>query len=150
MRLLLALALIALTPPAHAEENQCLTAFASRYVGETERNLNRTFALAAQSDVILQFDEADALFGDRTQTRDAHDRYANQEVSYLIARLERFENIETLASNRRTLIAGFDRRSRYAGLILIETETGVRAIEFARADRARAIAYAREAMKACS
>jgi hypothetical protein len=141
---------LAIAPPAHAEPAACLAQTASRYAHETERNLSRVFALAEQRDIVLSFDEADALFGRRSETRDAHDRYANQEVSYLLARIERFQTVERLASNgRRTLIAGFGRRSRNAGLILIQTETGVRVLEFSRADRAHALAYAEETLRAC-
>jgi SpoVK/Ycf46/Vps4 family AAA+-type ATPase len=149
MRALLLLALL-LPASAHAEPNPCLAAAASRYIGESERNLSRTLALAEQSDVILAFDEADALFGARTQTRDAHDRYANQEVSYLLARIENFQSIERLASNdRRTIVAGFDRRSRNAGLIILETETGARVLNFTRATRRQALEYAQATLEAC-
>jgi SpoVK/Ycf46/Vps4 family AAA+-type ATPase len=151
MRLILIVAaILALSGPSRAEPSPCLTAFASRYLGETERSLGRTFALAEQAEVVLVFDEADALFGRRTETRDAHDRYANIEVSRLRGRLARFDTIANLEGfPRRALIAGFTGSARTAGLILIETETGVRSIRFARADRARAIAYARETMNAC-
>jgi SpoVK/Ycf46/Vps4 family AAA+-type ATPase len=148
--ILLVAAVLVLAEPARAEPSPCLTAFASRYLAETERSLGRTFALAEQAEVVLVFDEADALFGRRTETRDAHDRYANIEVSRLHGRLERFDTIANLEGfSRRALIAGFTGSARTAGLILIETETGVRSIRFARADRARAIAYARETMNAC-
>jgi SpoVK/Ycf46/Vps4 family AAA+-type ATPase len=60
----------------------------SKYIGETEKNLRRLLAEAAKTDQILFFDEADALFGRRTEVRDAHDRYANQEVAYLFTRLK--------------------------------------------------------------
>jgi SpoVK/Ycf46/Vps4 family AAA+-type ATPase len=153
MRLLLALFALALASAAHAQEapaDPCLAAIHSRYIGETEKNLARTFALAEQSDVMLLFDEADALFGRRSDVRDAHDRYANQEISYLLARIDRFEGVETLASNnRRTLIAGFDRRARGRGLIVIETERGARVFEFTRADRRRALDYAHATLRAC-
>jgi hypothetical protein len=153
MRLILAL--FALASAAHAQEaptrlEACLAATPSRFIHETERNLSRVFDIAERSDAVLFFDEADALFGARTQPRDAHDRYANQEVSYLIARIERFSDVEVLASNtRRTLIAGFRGRSRNAGIIVIETETGARAIEFARADRRRALGYANATLREC-
>lgn len=150
MRLLITLALLTVVSPAHAERNQCLAAQASRYLGEAERNLSRTFALAEQADFVLSFDEADALFGRRSEVRDSHDRYANQEVSYLLARIERHGAAEPLAGlGRRALIAGFGRGSRNSGLILIQTETGVRALDFTRASRAQAIAYARETLRAC-
>lgn len=60
----------------------------SKYMGETEKNLSALFAKAEQEDVILFFDEADALFGKRTEVKDAHDRYANIEGDYLLRRLE--------------------------------------------------------------
>jgi SpoVK/Ycf46/Vps4 family AAA+-type ATPase len=150
MRALILFTALALATPAHGQEriDTCLDAFASRYAHETERNLERVFRPAEHLDVVLSYDEADALFG-RGEESSAHDRYANQEVAYLLARIERFEGLIHLASNRRTTVAGFNRRSRNAGIVLIETETGVRAIEFTRADRARAIAYAEATLEAC-
>ncbi|MGD9965804.1 MAG: AAA family ATPase [Hyphomonadaceae bacterium] len=155
MRLILALSALALAAAAHAQEapaelSACLAAVESRYAGETERNLSRGFAVAAQTDVILNFDEADALFGRRTEVGDAHGRYANQEVSYLIARIERFAGVQLLASNmRRAVAAGFDRRSRYAGIVVVETETGARVVEFTRADRRRALDYIDATLRTC-
>ena len=73
-----------------------LSAVVSKYVGETEKNLSRIFAEAATSNAILFFDEADALFGKRTEVRDAHDRYANIEVSYLLQRMEEYEGVVVL------------------------------------------------------
>lgn len=73
----------------------------SKYIGETEKNLARVFDLAEHKDWILFFDEADALFGKRSETRDAHDRYANQEVAFLLSRIETFDGIAILASNLR-------------------------------------------------
>jgi SpoVK/Ycf46/Vps4 family AAA+-type ATPase len=72
----------------------------SQYIGETEKNLTRLFANAEKKNWILFFDEADALFGKRTEVKDAHDRYANLEVSYLLERLETFNGVAVLASNR--------------------------------------------------
>ena len=60
----------------------------SKYIGETEKNLSKLFDKAANKDWILFFDEADSIFGKRTNVRDAHDKYANQEVSYLLQRIE--------------------------------------------------------------
>ena len=74
----------------------------SKYIGETEKNLARLFDKAENKDWILFFDEADALFGKRTQVRDSHDRYANQEVSFLLQRVETFEGLVILASNLAT------------------------------------------------
>lgn len=73
----------------------------SKYIGETEKNLARVFDQAEHKDWILFFDEADALFGKRSDTRDAHDRYANQEVAFLLQRIETFDGIAILASNLR-------------------------------------------------
>ncbi len=73
----------------------------SKYIGETEKNLARVFDQAEHKRWILFFDEADALFGKRSETKDAHDRYANQEVSFLLQRIETFDGISILASNRR-------------------------------------------------
>lgn len=71
----------------------------SKFVGETEKNLSRVFDRAEDKNWILFFDEADALFGKRTKVEDAHDRFANQEVSYLLQRIEEFNGIVILASN---------------------------------------------------
>jgi SpoVK/Ycf46/Vps4 family AAA+-type ATPase len=71
----------------------------SKYIGETERNLGRIFDEARTSNAVLFFDEADALFGKRTQVRDAHDRYANVEVAYLLQRMEEHEGLVVLATN---------------------------------------------------
>jgi hypothetical protein len=76
-----------------------LSMVVSKYVGETEKNLGAVFDQAAKNDWILFFDEADALFGRRTQTSSANERYANQEVAYLLQRLEEFPGIVILASN---------------------------------------------------
>jgi hypothetical protein len=85
-----------------------------KYIGETEKNLERIFDAADASDSILFFDEADALFGKRTEVRDAHDRYANVEVAYLLERMERFKGLAILATNRRgDLDEAFLRRLRY-------------------------------------
>ncbi len=83
----------------------------SKYIGETEKNLARIFDQAEHKNWILFFDEADALFGKRTETRDSHDRYANQEVSFLLQRIETFDGIAILASNQRdNLDSAFARR----------------------------------------
>ncbi len=83
----------------------------SKYIGETEKNLSSVFDQAQHQGWILFFDEADALFGKRTETKDAHDRYANQEVSYLLQRIETFDGIAILASNQReNLDDAFSRR----------------------------------------
>ena len=76
----------------------------SKYIGETEKNLSRLFDKAEHKDWILFFDEADALFGKRTDIRDAHDKYANQEVAYLLQRIEGYNGLVILATNQRANI----------------------------------------------
>lgn len=78
-----------------------LSQVTSKYIGETEKNLARLFEAAEQAGWLLFFDEADALFGKRTSVSDAHDRYANQEVSYLLQRIEAFSGVVILATNLR-------------------------------------------------
>jgi hypothetical protein len=88
-----------------------LSLLVSKYIGETEKNLARVFEQAERRNWILFFDEADALFGKRSETKDAHDRYANQEVAYLLQRIESFEGVVVLASNlHRNLDEAFLRR----------------------------------------
>ncbi|NTU58398.1 MAG: ATP-binding protein [Chlorobiaceae bacterium] len=83
----------------------------SKYIGETEKNLSRLFDKAENKEWILFFDEADALFGKRTDIRDAHDKYANQETAYLLQRIESYDGLVILASNRRgNLDEAFTRR----------------------------------------
>jgi len=81
-----------------------LSTVVSKYIGETEKNLENLFARAEAKNWILFFDEADALFGKRTGVRDAHDKYANQEVSYLLQRMEDFDGLIILASNMKNNI----------------------------------------------
>ena len=76
----------------------------SKYIGETEKNLSRLFDKAENKEWILFFDEADALFGKRTDIRDAHDKYANQETAYLLQRIESYNGLVILASNRRSIM----------------------------------------------
>ena len=91
-----------------------LSQVVNKYIGETEKNLKRLFDAAEAADVVLFFDEADAVFGRRTQVKDAHDRYANLEVSYLLSRMERAKGLTLLATNRkRDLDEAFLRRLRY-------------------------------------
>lgn len=91
-----------------------LSQVVNKYIGETEKNLKRVFDAADISDMILFFDEADALFGRRTEVSDAHDRYANLEISYLLERMERFKGLAILATNRKKdLDEAFLRRLRY-------------------------------------
>jgi hypothetical protein len=81
-----------------------LSTVVSKYIGDTEKSLAALFDQASSRDWILFFDEADALFGKRTQVKDAHDRYANQEVSYLLQRVDEFRGLVILATNFRTNI----------------------------------------------
>jgi SpoVK/Ycf46/Vps4 family AAA+-type ATPase len=76
-----------------------LAGVVSKYIGETEKNLDRVFAAAETGSAVLLFDEADALFGKRSEVRDAHDRYANLEVAYLLQRLESYDGLAVLTSN---------------------------------------------------
>ncbi|HEV7705931.1 MAG TPA: ATP-binding protein [Gemmatimonadaceae bacterium] len=88
-----------------------LAAVVSKYIGETEKNLDRIFVAAEQANGILLFDEADALFGKRSEVRDSHDRYANLEISYLLQKMEQFDGIAILATNlRANLDEAFIRR----------------------------------------
>ncbi|QGY47056.1 AAA family ATPase [Maribellus comscasis] len=88
-----------------------LSMVVSKYIGETEKNLSKLFDKAANKDWILFFDEADAIFGKRTNVRDAHDKYANQEVSYLLQRIESHSGLVILASNLKSNIdSSFTRR----------------------------------------
>ncbi|WP_433383062.1 ATP-binding protein [Actinoplanes sp. CA-142083] len=88
-----------------------LSAVVSKYIGETEKNLERIFGAAAAGDLVLFFDEADALFGKRSEVSDAHDRYANIEVAYLLQRLETYDGLVVLATNlQRNIDPAFLRR----------------------------------------
>lgn len=86
----------------------------NKYIGETEKRLKQVFDACERANVMLFFDEADALFGQRTQVKDAHDRYANIEIDYLLQRMEQFEGIAILATNRKgDLDKAFLRRVRF-------------------------------------
>lgn len=88
-----------------------LSMLVSKYIGETEKNLSHLFQQAENKDWILFFDEADAIFGKRTQVKDAHDKFANQEVSYLLQRVESYNGLVILASNlKNNLDDAFIRR----------------------------------------
>jgi hypothetical protein len=92
-----------------------LSTIVSKYIGETEKNLERIFNEAETSNAILFFDEADALFGKRSEVRDSHDRYANIEISYLLQRMEAYDGITILATNlRANLDEAFTRRLHFA------------------------------------
>ena len=86
----------------------------NKYVGETEKRLRDVFAFGERAGAVLFFDEADALFGSRMQVKDSHDRFANIEIDYLLQRIERFDGIAILATNRKADIdVGFLRRLRF-------------------------------------
>ncbi|HEX3350145.1 MAG TPA: ATP-binding protein [Acetobacteraceae bacterium] len=91
-----------------------LAGLVSKYIGETEKNLRRVFDAAEDSGAILLFDEADALFGKRSEVKDSHDRYANLEVSYLLQRMEAYRGLAILTTNMRHAIdTAFLRRIRF-------------------------------------
>ena len=91
-----------------------LSSVVSKYIGETEKNLERIFTEAQDSNVILFFDEADALFGKRSEVKDAHDRYANVETAYLLQRMEEYGGVVILASNmKQNVDEAFVRRMRF-------------------------------------
>jgi len=86
----------------------------SKYIGETEKNLRRVFDAAEEAAAILLFDEADAIFGKRSEVKDSHDRYANIEVSYLLQRMEAYRGLAILTTNMKTALdAAFLRRIRF-------------------------------------
>jgi SpoVK/Ycf46/Vps4 family AAA+-type ATPase len=91
-----------------------LSSVVSKYIGETEKNLRKVFDGAEKSGAILFFDEADALFGRRTEVRDSHDRFANVEISYLLQRMEDYRGLAILATNLKShLDPAFLRRLRF-------------------------------------
>ncbi|HEX8144685.1 MAG TPA: AAA family ATPase [Pyrinomonadaceae bacterium] len=91
-----------------------LSCLVSKYIGETEKNLSRIFEEAEQSNAVLFFDEADAIFGKRSEVKDSHDRYANIEVNYLLQRIEDYEGTVILASNfQKNIDDAFTRRIRF-------------------------------------
>ncbi len=91
-----------------------LAGVVSKYIGETEKQLREVFAAYERAPALLFFDEADALFGKRTQVSDAHDRFANIEIDYLLQRMERFDGLAVLATNRKgDLDSAFVRRLRF-------------------------------------
>ncbi|MEO0533414.1 MAG: ATP-binding protein [Cyanobacteria bacterium P01_A01_bin.123] len=91
-----------------------LSSIVSKYIGETEKNLRRVFDAAEGGGVILLFDEADALFGKRSEVKDSHDRYANMEVSYLLQRMESYQGLAILTTNlKRSMDQAFLRRLRF-------------------------------------
>jgi AAA+ superfamily predicted ATPase len=91
-----------------------LSSVVSKYIGETEKNLSRIFAEAETANAILFFDEADALFGKRSEVRDAHDRYANIETGYLLQKMEEYDGVVVLATNlSRNMDEAFGRRLHF-------------------------------------
>jgi len=91
-----------------------LSSVVSKYIGETEKNLRKVFDSAEDSGAILLFDEADALFGKRSEVKDSHDRYANIEVSYLLQRMEAYTGLAVLTTNQKTALdTAFQRRLRF-------------------------------------
>jgi hypothetical protein len=91
-----------------------LSSVVSKYIGETEKNLRRVFDAAEEGGAILFFDEADALFGKRSEVKDSHDRYANIEVNYLLQRMECYRGLAVLATNMKTALdPAFLRRIRF-------------------------------------
>jgi AAA+ superfamily predicted ATPase len=91
-----------------------LSSVVSKYIGETEKNLERIFTAAAGGNAVLMFDEADALFGKRSEVRDSHDRYANIQTSYLLQRMEQYDGVAVLTTNVREHLDGaFVRRLQF-------------------------------------
>ncbi len=91
-----------------------LSAVVSKYIGETEKNLKRVFDAAEEGGVVLLFDEAEALFGKRSEVKDSHDRYANIEIGYLLQRMESYQGVAILTTNlKSTLDQAFQRRLRF-------------------------------------
>ncbi|WP_344342516.1 ATP-binding protein, partial [Kitasatospora putterlickiae] len=91
-----------------------LSQVVSKYIGETEKNLRRVFDAAERGGALLLFDEADALFGKRSEIKDSHDRYANLEVSYLLMRMEAYRGLAVLTTNmKKALDPAFMRRIRF-------------------------------------
>lgn len=92
-----------------------LSSVVSKYIGETEKNLRRVFDAAEDGGAILLFDEADALFGKRSEVEDSHDRYANIEVSYLLQRMEMYRGLAILTTNMKSALnPAFTRRIRFS------------------------------------
>ncbi len=101
-----------------------LSAIVSKYIGETEKNLDRIFREGQTANAILFFDEADALFGKRSEVRDSHDRYANIEVAYLLQKMEEYDGVVILATNlRKNMDEAFARRMHFTLEFPIPEET---------------------------
>jgi hypothetical protein len=147
--LLISLACVALAPLAAAcplplKTAQAILGPSSKYIGETEKNLNIRFDSGAVSvrDLSLSFDEADALFGKREDAPKAHDRYANLEVSYLLQHRGELQKLDQL--DARAFAVGFTKNAGTPSLIVMETKTGVRAFSSRGVllDRAQELAMA--------
>jgi SpoVK/Ycf46/Vps4 family AAA+-type ATPase len=95
-----------------------LSAVKSKYIGETEKNLSRVLDKASGAGWILFFDEADALFGKRTHVQDAHDKYANQETSYLLQKLEQYKGIVILTTQSKSNIDTQKKRNRMRKIVV--------------------------------
>ena len=99
----------------------------SKYIGETEKNLRQVFDAAEDSGAILLFDEADALFGKRSEVRDSHDRYANIEVSYLLQRMEAYRGLAILTTNMKAALdVAFQRRLSFVVQFPVSRSTTTR------------------------
>ena len=106
-----------------------LSQVVSKYIGETEQNLRKIFDAAVNSNAILQFNEADALWGKRSEVRDAHDRYANLEIAFLLQEMERFDGVAILTTNlRQNLDESFTRRLDFVVEISFPDEAARRKI----------------------
>jgi AAA+ superfamily predicted ATPase len=105
-----------------------LTTLKSRYIGETEKNLARVFDAGAKRGWVLFFDEADALFGKRTRVKDSHNKYANQEVSYLLQRIESYKGLVILSGNSKNALGSMlTRRMKYVvEFPVLSSHTGAR------------------------
>jgi SpoVK/Ycf46/Vps4 family AAA+-type ATPase len=91
-----------------------LASIVSKFIGETEKNIDRIFAAAGESSLILFFDEADALFGNRSEVKDSHDRYANIELDYLLRQMEQYRGLAILATDHKSALdSAFLRRFRF-------------------------------------
>ena len=105
-----------------------LPSVVSKYIGETEKNLDRVFAAAEHANAVLFFDEADALFGKRSEVKDAHDRYANIEIAYLLQKMEQFDGLAILATNlKQNLDEAFARRLTFTVNFPFPEESGTTA-----------------------
>ena len=113
-----------------------LATLVSKYIGETEKNLKRLFDAAEASGAVLLFDEADALFGKRSEVKDSHDRYANIEVAYLLQRIEAYRGLAILTTNMKSALdRAFLRRIRFVVQLPVSRRSGARADLAARSSR---------------